>query len=264
MAEDKKNDRVLGLSAAQVTGSMFAAVSGALLASFAGTTGTIIGTAMGSVVYTVAAAIYTWSLRRTSAAVRRTAAQVRQTSLLTGQLPRTVAQGPLRSGHGRATGNEPPTPAETAAEIAAADAATENEASLGRSVPWAKVALASVGVTAVVLGGITTFEVITGQTVSSLVGGGDSQGTSVGHLVGTDRSTSSKDEKQPTEPVPSTDDASQAPAPDTGTTQAPAPDTSVTPTPEPSLPADPSTSPDSAPQGAPPANPSTLPAPAPE
>ena len=56
---------MLGLSPAQVAGSALAAVSGALLASFAGTTGTIIGTAIGSVVATVGAAIYTQSLRTT-------------------------------------------------------------------------------------------------------------------------------------------------------------------------------------------------------
>src|SRR5689334_14446601 len=98
-------ERKIGLSPAQVAGSALAAVSGALLASFAGTTGTIIGTAIGSVVATVGAALYTWSLRRTSAAVRRTAAQVRQTALTTGALPRPVVPHLRRTpGQGAMTG----------------------------------------------------------------------------------------------------------------------------------------------------------------
>lgn len=250
MAHDK-DERPLGLSPAQVAGSALAAVSGALLASFAGTTGTIIGAAVGSVVATVGAAIYTWSLRHTSAAVRRTAAQVRQTALLTGQLPRTVAQGPLRMKGGKAS----PTPAETEA------AATEDdETDAGqRSLPWGKLALASVGMTAVVLGGITTFEAVTGHPLSSLIGGDDSTGTSVGDFVGTsDKNTS--ENKQPTKGTTPSEDASQAPGPDTDTSRAPdVPDTSVVPTPEPSVTPEPSTELPVVPEGGPAAEPSALP-----
>ena len=95
--EHEKDERTLGLSAAQVAGSALAAVSGAILASTAGVTGTVIGAAVASVVATVGAAIYTWSLRRTTVAVRKTAAQVRQAALVNGPLPRTVVQGPLRT-----------------------------------------------------------------------------------------------------------------------------------------------------------------------
>ncbi len=70
--------RRLELSPAQIAGSALAAMSGAFFASWAGTTGTLVGAALGSMIATVGAATYTWSLRRTSDAVRRTAGQVRQ------------------------------------------------------------------------------------------------------------------------------------------------------------------------------------------
>lgn len=256
MAQDK-NDRMLGLSPAQVAGSALAAVSGALLASFAGTAGTIIGTAVGSVVATVGGAMYTWWLRSTSAAVRRTAAQVRQTALLTGPVPRTVAEGPMRSKDDKG----PQTPAEAAAEAAEAEAIDDApDESVGRSLPWRKLALASLAVTVVALGGITTFEAVTGQPISSLVGGDDSQGTSVGNLVRRDDGNSSND-KQPTEPTKPGDDASQAPEPDTQPSEAPVePDPSVTPAPEPAAPSDePSVAPDEGSEGAPAAEPETDP-----
>jgi hypothetical protein len=233
MAEEK-DERTLGLSPAQVAGSALAAVSGALLASFAGTTGTIIGTAVGSVVATVGAALYTWSLRRTSAAVRRTAAQVRQTALLTGPLPRTVAQGPMRSrdGHGP--------------EDQLADEAIPEEPRR-RSLPWGRTLLASVAVTVVALGGITTFEAITGRPISSLLGGSDSRGTSVGNLVGSDDQSSKH--PAPKDNTTPTNEQSQAPDPTPRPSDVPGvPVPSVTPTPAPT---EPSSQPSVVPEGAP-------------
>jgi hypothetical protein len=251
---DEKDDRMLGLSPAQVVGSALAAVSGALLASFAGTTGTIIGTAVGSIVATVGGAVYTWSLKRSSDAVRRTAAQVRQAALLAGPLPRTVAQGPMRP-EGDSAGEEGNGAQETPSEAAQA----EKERSR-RSIPWGKALLASLAVTAVALGGITTFEAVTGQPISSLLGRDDSKGTSVGNFVGT-RDETPRDERKPTdEPSTPSEDQSPAPAPDqdpddpgqepTEVPETPVP--SITPTPDPAVPSDqPSVVPEDGAQGAP-------------
>lgn len=249
MAQEK-DDRTLGLSPAQVAGSALAAVSGALLASFAGTTGTIIGTAVGSIVATVGGAIYTWSLKRSSVAVRRTAAQVRQTALLTGALPRTVAQGPLRSRAEQVTQSEP----ENAPGDEPADSTPPaEEEKLRRSVPWGKTLLASAAVTVVALGGITTFEAITGQPISSLLGRDDAQGTSVGNVVrSNDRSA--EDPAPKDKPAP-TDEESQAPDPGSDPTDLPeVPVPSVTPTPDPTEPSD---EPSILPEGGPAAEPGT-------
>ena len=67
--EHEKDERALGLSTAQVVGSVLAAVTGAVLASTMGVTGTVIGAAVASLVATIGSAIYTWSLRRTTVAV---------------------------------------------------------------------------------------------------------------------------------------------------------------------------------------------------
>jgi hypothetical protein len=240
--EQEKPERSIGLTPAQVAGSALAAVSAALLASFAGTTGTIIGAAVGSVVATVGAATYTWSLRRTSEVVRRTAAQVRQTAILTGPLPRSVAQGPLRSGEDRQKSAEVPSDGtderpENTVTAPADDAGR-------RGLPWVKVLIASVAVTVVALGGITAVEAITGKPVSSWFGNNNDQGTSVGHLVGSDSSKSTKPaKKQNRTPAPS-----QTPSPA-------GPKTPVTPTPT-NLPSTPPQQ--QQPQPSPPA-PSTLP-----
>jgi hypothetical protein len=182
MTED--NRERIGLSTAQVAGSALAAVSAAFLASFAGTTGTVIGAAIGSVVATVGAATYTWSLRRTSAVVRRTAAQVRQTTLINGPLPRTVVQGPLRSEDEREGPEEPPS--------AAMEEAADDESR--RRLPWVKVLVASLAVTLAVLGGITVVEAITGKPIASWLGGSSqTSGTTVGDLVRSDKSSPNKD-----------------------------------------------------------------------
>jgi hypothetical protein len=259
MAQDNE-DHKIGLSPAQVAGSALAAVSGALLASFAGTTGTIIGTAVGSIVATVGAAIYTWSLRRTSAAVRRTAAQVRQTALLTGPLPRTVRDGPLRAGgkRGKDAGSVVDQQAAQAeAQRAVDEAAAEEEESVRKALPWGKLALTSIAVSVLALVGITTFEAVTGQPISSLLGGSDAKGTTVGNVVHSDHK-SSTDNKPTNNDTPAPEE-SQTPAPDDGSTTAPdVPEPSVTPTtPTPTdLPSDGAST---APQGGPTADPSTAP-----
>ena len=96
--DNHTNDRALGLSTAQVTGSALAAMSGAFFASWLGTTGTLVGAAVGSVVATVGAAIYTHSLRRTGNVVKRTAVQVRHGALTVVPRPDpgTASAGPVR------------------------------------------------------------------------------------------------------------------------------------------------------------------------
>ncbi len=250
MAQDKE-ERTLGLSPAQVAGSALAAVTGALLASFAGTTGTIIGTAVGSIVATVGAAIYTWSLRRTSAAVVRTAAQVRQAALINAALPRPGSTGgrprkdQTRDGSGSSAAEEAVAKADADVAEAAADAESAR-----RSIPWGKALIASAAVTVAALGGITAFEAITGQPISSLLGGNDSQGTSVGNLVRTEN-TADQD-PVPSEPSATpTEEESQTPSPDAEPSTEPTAEPTPTDTPsaEPSETVEPTEEPTVTPDG---------------
>ena len=221
--EHEKDERTLGLSAAQVAGSALAAVSGAVLASTAGVTGTVIGAAIASVVATVGAAIYTWSLRRTTVAVRKTAAQVRQTALVSGPLPRTVAQGPLRTIKERAaatkSSDDPGEPGDPdQPDDPESEEPDSDEDSWRRSIPWGKVLLASLAITVVALASITLVEAITGKPISSSVtGDSDSQGTTVGNVTGRDESQ--KEDKPADKTTPGSDeegDDERAPEQDSG------------------------------------------------
>lgn len=170
---DEQRERALGLSPAQVAGSALAAVTAAVFASFAGTAGTIIGAALGSVVATIGAAAYTAWLRRSAEAVRRTAAQVRQQTTLTGALPRRVGDGPLRPGKRSRRGGDPIDD----------DAETDTEDGFSlKLLPWRKIALSTVAVLVVTFGGITAVEAITGKPISALLGQNDSTGTTLGDV----------------------------------------------------------------------------------
>lgn len=164
----------LSLSTTQVVGSALAAMSVAFFTSWLGTAGTLIGAALGSIIATVGAAAYTWSLRRTSAVVRQTAAQVRQSSTLTRALPRTVAQGPLRKSSGELPDGE------------VATSSTIGDSPGGwRTLPWTKVLLASATVLVLCILGITAIEAVTGRSLASLSGHDDSSGTTLGNAVQT-------------------------------------------------------------------------------
>jgi len=242
--EHEQDERTLGLSTAQVVGSVLAAITGAVLASTMGVTGTVIGAAVASLVATIGSAIYTWSLRRTTVAVKKTAAQVRQAALESGPLPRTVAQGPLRTTKERAAAStaeqgpvgpdqdQGPDPDGQQPEEADPD-----EDSWRRSIPWGKVLLGSLTVTVLALAGITVVEAIAGKPISSVTGGSDSQGTTVGNVTGSDRSQ--KDTGPSDEPNPGSDNQDQndnrAPDPDSGQQdeEPQVPETSAPATPEP-------------------------------
>jgi len=177
--EHEKDERTLGLSTAQVVGSVLAAVTGAVLASTMGVTGTVIGAAVASLVATIGSAIYTWSLRRTTVAVRKTAAQVRQAALESGPLPRTVAQGPLRTIKERAAASTAEQGPDRQEQDQDPDQDPDgqqpeepdpDEDSWRRSIPWGKVLLASLTVTVLALAGITVVEAIAGKPISSVTG----------------------------------------------------------------------------------------------
>ena len=238
--DNDEKDRSLGLSPAQVAGSALAAMSGAFFVSWAGTAGTLIGAAVGSVIATVGAATYTWSLRRTSDAAKRTAAVVKQRALVTGTLPRSVAQGPLREDgtdqpmSGIADADQPPSALEE-------PDSPEGDATRGRwDLPWGKVLLASLAVLVAGLAGVTAVEAVTGKPISSFFGRDDGTGTTVGNVVRGDGTSSTdndqdqdqdqtpkQDEQEPQKPQPSSEPSEEPeePLPSTPT------DPSVVPTP---------------------------------
>ena len=208
--EHEKDERTLGLSTAQVAGSVLAAVSGADARVHHRCDRHRDRRGSRQLVATIGAAIYTWSLRRTTVAVRKTAAQVRQAALESGPLPRTVAQGPLRTMKERAAarsaeqGPESPDPEDPDSDP------DSDEDSWRRAIPWGKVLLASLAVTVIALAGITLVEALTGKPISSVTGGSDSQGTTVGNVTGSDTSQKDTGPSDETKPGSDTQDGKQS------------------------------------------------------
>jgi hypothetical protein len=155
--ESTREKREGQLSALQVAAGALAAVSAAVIASFFGVAGTVIGAAVASVVSTVGAAVYTESMRRTHAGLRR------------------LVRSPQAPVH-RSAGDRPPLPARLDPR---------------RSPPhlrwarWALVAATAVAVFGLAMVVVTTVELIGHKPVAALVGGSDQAGgTTLGSLTG--------------------------------------------------------------------------------
>src|SRR3954452_11591956 len=73
---DKDQPKGLQLSATQVAAGALASVSSAVVASFFGLAGTLIGAGLASVISTVSAALYSSSLRKTNEKLRRARGQL--------------------------------------------------------------------------------------------------------------------------------------------------------------------------------------------
>ncbi len=232
---EDESPRKLELSPTQIAASALAAVSAAFFASWAGTAGTLVGAALGSVIATVGAATYSYSLRRTSEIARRTAAQVRDGALI--PPPVRIRRGdtsvqPPVDEDGQPT-NGSPTEGEVATDDDAAGPWWRRLDPRGKDLPWGRIALASAAVMLVTMVALTTFEGLTGRSVSDTVRGNDANGTTVGSIF---RGGSDSGEQQPTEEP---DQEQQTPSEQPGTpeetapTEEPSSEPSQTPTEEP-------------------------------
>jgi hypothetical protein len=180
----------VSLSATQVFAGALAAVSAAVLASFFGVAGTVIGAALVSVVSTVGSALYSASLNRTSEKLKKAREQ-----LATRPVP--------------ASGDAP------TRELPAHLDPRRSPAPPRRRIRWPRVAAYAAAVFVLAMGIVTTIELIGRQPVSALVGGTDtsSSSTTIGELS----NASSSRDVTPTDPGP-TDPAgtpTEAPAPGT-------------------------------------------------
>ncbi|HEX2075719.1 MAG TPA: hypothetical protein VHF92_18220 [Geodermatophilus sp.] len=204
------------LSAVQIAAGALAAVSAAVVASFFGVAGTLIGAALASVISTVSATLYGESLRRTNERLR----QVR--SRLTGQ-----AGAPAR---------EPDATRVLPTQL------DPRRAPVKWRPRWPRLAAGAVAVFALAMGIVTGVELIGQQPVSALVGGSSASGTTtIGALTNVashrDRTPSTPD--SPTTPAPATSSAESTPtdapsetAPETATGEPDPADPSATETSE--------------------------------
>ncbi len=197
---------------AKVLGSALAAVTAAVVTSFAGVAGTVVGAALVSVVATVGTAAYTHSLNRAKERMRTVQA----------------AQGRVRAGGAGGSTTTTPAPSRTF-----------------RLATWA-VAGAAVLVFLLSMGAVSAFELVAGQPLSSLLGRHhDRSGTSVGRVFGGGSAARKVPSKPPsTEPLPKPSPGARI-SPSAGPSVGVAP--SPAPAPSPSGPVRPSRSPAPAP-----------------
>ena len=199
------------LSAAQVAASALAAVSSAVVASFFGVAGTLIGAALASVITTVCASLYATSLKKTNERLR--------TVIKGGQKRPEPVTRPLPAHlDPRRT---PPTPIRPR---------------------WGRVAVYAVSVFAVAIAIVTGIELVGQKPVSALVSHSSSSGTTtLGELAGSSRSTSGTTTPTPSAPAttaPASPAAESSPAAPssipTGTSESEQSTQSSTSTPTPS------------------------------
>ena len=212
--DEKKNHGLrLELSGTQITASALAAISSAVAASYLGVAGTVLGAGVGSIIATISTALYQHSLQRTNATLKKVV-----------PVPTVV----VRQTPGRRSEPADPT---AVPDLAAPEPAEGSTAPKARP-RWARLAVAAAVVFVVALGSITALEMFVGGSLSSLVRGGDRNGTTIGGVVrpGPDTDTDTP-EVTPSTPAPTSSSPAATPDPVTPT---PAPTTSAPEPPAPS------------------------------
>ncbi|RLV50756.1 hypothetical protein D9V37_02005 [Nocardioides mangrovicus] len=214
----------LGLSLTQLVGGSAAAATAAVLGARLGTTGTIIGAALVSLVSAVASAIYQASIRRTQEVVARTKEM----------LPTTITW--------RTSAQDVPNVPEVA-EQAVEEGVEESTPSVWSRIGWKSVAVATgvfFAITAVL---VTGYELVSGQ---SLEGSGPSTVSNAFH-GGTHSSSSPTPTPSvtPSEEPSKSASSSSSSSPTTSATpsQSATPDQTASSTPTPSTSASATTSP---------------------
>ena len=217
--EPKESNPRLEINPIQVMASALAAVTSAVLLSTLGTAGTIIGAALGSLIATAGAAIYSYSIRisRERVAAVQAAAIAKVNRKRTGASTRQIEVEEKHGDQGRALWRE----------------------ALAR-LPWKWIAIIAGAVFVIAMIVIISFELITGRSVSTVTGGTDGGGhrttIGLGHPTKVSKSKSPSPSPSPsTSTTPKASSTTHAP----GSTSRPSPGvtkSAVPTTPTPSLP----------------------------
>ncbi len=164
----------------QSTAGALAAMSSAILLSTVGVAGTIIGAAIGSVVATVGSAVYSYYLS-TSKVRAAAAAQAARAAGARARARKQSASGSSAAGSTRvleakAAAEDEQRADETVRRVESGETPDELKPSwqeVVRGLDWKRIALVAMGLFAVVVGVILTFELLAGRSVSSYTGGSD-------------------------------------------------------------------------------------------
>lgn len=173
MAEDSVTDdkpkQFLGLSGTQTIGSALAAVASAVVGSHLGVAGTLVGAALGSIVATVATALFTRTLSSASIAAKK-------------KIPQPRWRGLRPGGGGMVTAGAP-------AEVS--DFRTKLARRRFTPRTWLTIGMASAAAFVIAMVGVTAVEFGTNQPISTLVsstsnidGGTTGPTTTLGEVLG--------------------------------------------------------------------------------
>ena len=231
MTED--TGQKLGIDWLKTIAGALAAVSSAVLLSRLGAAGTIIGAAVGSVVATVGGALYSQGLARSHQGMALASRAARRK---VGIARAEVRRASRQQGDEEAVDADM-TKAEERLDEAKQDldAVAEEQVDLSWrerfvTLPWKHISLAAAGLFVVAVLTITVFELVAGQTVSSITGGTDGGGgTTITRIGG--RSNQSP-QPSPTDQTSPTDHATVGPLQQPSDSTAPVPvPTTTTPAP---------------------------------
>jgi hypothetical protein len=201
---DEPKER-LQISMSQVAASSAAAVSAAILCSFFGVAGTVIGTAIASMLATVGSALYVHSLRRTKARLHRLHLAGAAAPPITEVIKTARQQGKRLFGQ----------------------------------IPWRIAGPAAAAVFALSIAVVTIVEISAGESFSSLFGVSHSGGrdTTLGSLLGAGPHNKHKHKPKPSPSATTTKSPSSSPKPaPTATKTVTAPATSPPPSTPPTTP----------------------------
>ncbi len=197
---DTEASKPAGIDWLATTAGALAAVTSALLLSTLGAVGTLIGAAIGSVAATVGSNLYTQWLAKTHQKVTSVQALARW---------RSAGLAGVRNGS-EATGQAGDDVESEAAEVGDAEPMPPWRERL-RTLPWKRITLLSLAMFVVVIAVITTFELLAGRSVSSIVGGGNG-GTTISGVTGggSDNGDQGRSEDPSTSPTATPDESPSA------------------------------------------------------
>lgn len=196
-----------GIEISKVAAGTLAAVSAAVIGSFLGVAGTLIGAAVASVIGSVGTEIYARSINK--------GAKKLQT------LAPAFIKAPAAVGTpGVAAAAEEDAPSHTVAPDEVTQMRAEHQS--GTKLRWKPILIGAVAVFVIAMGAIFAVEAIAGRSLASISGHDDSGRSTIGVRVGDTKSTPS--------PLPTTVAPSEAVDPAAPTSGAPATDQPVQPT----------------------------------
>jgi len=197
MTEQAPEKIFSGINIPKVLAGALAAVCAAVVGSFLGVAGTLIGAAVASIVGSVGTEVYERSLQR--------GAKKLQT------LAPVFVKAPAAVG----------TPEVAAATEEDSPSHTVAGTTYQRKIRWGHIAAAAAGVFILAMGSITLYEWIAGEPLAAAVGASSDKGTTVGNKLGNNKSS----DQEPA-PATSTTSVDRQPNGDVTTT----PTTDATPT----------------------------------